>query len=131
MAAESEEAPVARMQAKAKRSDDKMAEKKSAPQPAPVAATPSVVPYSSKPSVAARAPDPLVQRADRLFELGQWAEAAATYRQLINRDPRNADAARWRQRLVLADRQVAAAEAARAAKVAPAKAAPATAAPPR
>jgi hypothetical protein len=85
-------------------------------QSAPASAT-------SKPA-GGKAPDPLVQRADQLFAQGQWGAAAATYRQLIDRDPRNADAARWRQRLVVAERQIAAAEAAKAAKAAPASAAP-------
>jgi len=44
-----------------------------------------------------------VARADRLFSEGRWAEAAAAYRDLIRRDPRNADAARWRRRLAAAE----------------------------
>jgi hypothetical protein len=45
----------------------------------------------------------LLQRADRLFAEGRWAEAAATYRELLRRDPRNEDAERWRRRLVAAE----------------------------
>jgi len=45
----------------------------------------------------------LLQRADRLFSEGRWAEAAATYRELLRRDPRNEDAKRWRDRLVAAE----------------------------
>ncbi len=40
-----------------------------------------------------------VARADRLFSQGRWTEAAAAYRELIGRDPRNADVGRWRKRL--------------------------------
>jgi hypothetical protein len=54
--------------------------------------------------------------ADRLFTEGRWAEAARAYRDLLRRDPHNAEAARWRQRL-------AASEAA-AAPEAPAAASP-------
>ncbi|HEY6476880.1 MAG TPA: hypothetical protein VI456_09890, partial [Polyangia bacterium] len=42
-------------------------------------------------------------RADRLYAEGHWAEAARAYRELLRRDPRNADAARWRQRLAAAE----------------------------
>ncbi|HEY5447233.1 MAG TPA: zf-HC2 domain-containing protein [Polyangia bacterium] len=45
----------------------------------------------------------LLQRADRLFADGRWAEAAAIYRELLRRDPRNEDAERWRRRLVAAE----------------------------
>jgi hypothetical protein len=38
-------------------------------------------------------------RADRLFAQQRWAEAAVAYNQLLRDDPRNAGAARWRQRL--------------------------------
>ncbi|HSY41479.1 MAG TPA: hypothetical protein VLA79_18200, partial [Polyangia bacterium] len=44
-----------------------------------------------------------VARADRLFAQGQWAAAARAYRDLLRRDPKNGDAARWRQRLAAAE----------------------------
>jgi hypothetical protein len=44
-----------------------------------------------------------VARADRLFAQGQWAAAARAYRDLLRRDPSNADAARWRQRLAASE----------------------------
>ncbi|HVV49264.1 MAG TPA: zf-HC2 domain-containing protein [Polyangia bacterium] len=44
-----------------------------------------------------------VARADRLFAAGRWTEAARAYRELLRRDPHNADAARWRQRLAAAE----------------------------
>ena len=47
--------------------------------------------------------DALMQRADRLFAEGRWAEAAALYRELLRRDPRSDDAERWRRRLVAAE----------------------------
>jgi hypothetical protein len=45
----------------------------------------------------------ILLRADRLFAEGRWAEAAALYRELLRRDPRNDDAERWRRRLVAAE----------------------------
>jgi hypothetical protein len=81
----------------------------------------------------------LLLRADRLFAEGRWTEAAAVYRELLRRDPRNDDAERWRRRLVAAETaevsekhnadlaQRREAEAARARKAAPAKAAKAPA----
>lgn len=45
----------------------------------------------------------LLQKADRFFADGRWAEAAAIYRELLRRDPRNEDAERWRRRLVAAE----------------------------
>ena len=47
--------------------------------------------------------DAIMQRADRLFAEGRWAEAAALYRELLRRDPRGDDAERWRRRLVAAE----------------------------
>jgi len=47
--------------------------------------------------------DAIMQRADRLFADGRWAEAAALYRELLRREPRNDDAERWRRRLVAAE----------------------------
>jgi hypothetical protein len=47
--------------------------------------------------------NPAVVRADRLFTDERWTLAAAAYRELIRRDPRNADAGRWRQRLAAAE----------------------------
>jgi Putative zinc-finger len=48
-----------------------------------------------------------VALADRLFSEGRWNEAAAAYRELIRRDPRNGDANRWRQRLIAAEAALA------------------------
>ena len=48
-----------------------------------------------------------IARADRLFSEGRWAEAARAFRELLRRDPRNADAARWRQRLAAAEAAIA------------------------
>src|SRR4029079_15504707 len=45
----------------------------------------------------------LAQRADRLFAEGRWAEAAEVYRELLQRDPRNEEADRWRRSLVAAE----------------------------
>jgi len=78
----------------------------------------------------------LLQRADRLFADGRWAEAAAVYRELLRRDPHNDEADRWRRRLVaaesavvtaqrkadLAEKRNADADAARSRQAAPAKA---------
>jgi hypothetical protein len=47
--------------------------------------------------------DALMQRADRLFAEGRWAEAAALYRDLLKRDPHGDDAERWRRRLAAAE----------------------------
>jgi hypothetical protein len=44
-----------------------------------------------------------VERANRLFTEGRWAEAAAAYRELLRRDPNNAEAPRWRQRMAVAE----------------------------
>jgi anti-sigma factor RsiW len=46
-------------------------------------------------------------RADRLYAEGHWSEAARAYRELLRRDPRNANAARWRQRLAAAEAAIA------------------------
>jgi hypothetical protein len=64
----------------------------------------------------------LIQRADRLYADGRWSEAADAYRDLLRNDPRNRDAERWRQRLVVADRNADVNE--RPATVAKRKAAP-------
>ncbi|HEY4395587.1 MAG TPA: zf-HC2 domain-containing protein [Polyangia bacterium] len=48
-----------------------------------------------------------VARADRLYAQGRWVEAAQAYRELLRRDPRNADAPRWRQRLGAAEAAIA------------------------
>jgi len=61
-----------------------------------------------------------VARANRLFTEGRWAEAAAAYRELLRRDPNNAEAPRWRQRMAVAE---AALESRRPSE--PARAAPA------
>jgi hypothetical protein len=47
-----------------------------------------------------------VGQADRLFAAGRWVEAANAYRELLRRDPRNPDAARWRKRLAAAQAAV-------------------------
>jgi hypothetical protein len=49
-----------------------------------------------------------VARADRLFAQGQWAAAARAYRELLRRDPQNAEAARWRQREAASEQAAAA-----------------------
>jgi anti-sigma factor RsiW len=56
---------------------------------------------------SARKAESPVALADRLFSQGRWAEAAVAYRELLRRDPRNADAARWRQRLAAAESALA------------------------
>jgi len=55
------------------------------------------------PTTAGSANDTIMQRADRLFADGRWAEAAALYRELLRRDPHGDDAERWRRRLVAAE----------------------------
>ena len=55
---------------------------------------------------SAPAPSPMAERADQLFAQRQWAAAALAYRALISRDPRNADAPRWRQRLLVTQHQL-------------------------
>ena len=57
----------------------------------------------SNSSVRSNANDTLLQRADRLFADGRWAEAAAIYRELLRRDPHSDDAERWRRRLAAAE----------------------------
>ena len=77
----------------------------------------------SKPASAPAAtagPSPMVQRADQLFAQGQWSAAALAYRALLSRDPRNADAPRWRQRLLVAEHQVEVEAAKAATKAKPA-----------
>jgi hypothetical protein len=54
-------------------------------------------------STKGSAGETLVQRADRLFAEGRWADAAAVYRELLRREPRSDDAARWRRQLVAAE----------------------------
>jgi hypothetical protein len=49
----------------------------------------------------------LVQRADRLFTQGRWAEAAVAYRDLLRQQPNSPDAERWRRRLAAARAAVA------------------------
>ena len=68
------------------------------------------------------ATETLITRADRFFAEGRWSEAAAAYRELLRNDPRNHDAERWRQRLVVANQNADASE--RPATVAKRKAAP-------
>jgi hypothetical protein len=57
-----------------------------------------------KPATKSKASaDTAAERANRLFTDGRWAEAAAAYRELLRRDPNNADAPRWRQRMAVAE----------------------------
>ncbi len=81
-----------------------------APQPAPVAALASAgkskrarveaAEEAEAGDVAVR--ETLVQRADRLFTQGRWAEAAIAYRDLLRQQPNSPDAERWRRRLAAA-----------------------------
>ena len=75
-----------------------------------------------KPGTKIGATETLIQRADRFFAEGRWTEAAAAYRELLRTDPRNHDAERWRQRLVVANQNADVSE--RPATVAKRKAAP-------
>ena len=78
-------------------------------------------PEEGKPATKSKASaETAVERANRLFTEGRWAEASAAYRELLRRDPNNAEAARWRQRLAVAE---AALESRRTTE--PARAAPA------
>jgi hypothetical protein len=110
-------APAAHAHAKAKKGAEPAAaaepERDTAsisPAPAPPAEAQSAA--KEAPAPAARADDKpavdsTVARADRLFREGRWVEAARAYRELLRRDPHNADAARWRQRMIAAERAVA------------------------
>jgi hypothetical protein len=49
----------------------------------------------------------LLQRADRLFTQGRWAEAAIAYRDLLRQQPNSPSAERWRRRLAAARTAVA------------------------
>jgi anti-sigma factor RsiW len=49
----------------------------------------------------------LVQRADRLFTQGRWAEAAIAYRDLLRQQPSSPAAERWRRRLAAARSAIA------------------------
>jgi hypothetical protein len=49
----------------------------------------------------------LLQRADRLFTQGRWAEAAIAYRDLLRLQPNSPSAERWRRRLSAARTAVA------------------------
>ncbi|HVZ89003.1 MAG TPA: hypothetical protein VHG72_18685, partial [Polyangia bacterium] len=73
--------------------------------PAPAAA--SVAASAEEESASDSAGESPVARADRLFGQGRWADAARAYRELLRRDPHNADAARWRQRLAAAEAALA------------------------
>jgi anti-sigma factor RsiW len=94
-----------------------MEKKAAAPAPAAPAPPPAAAaPAPARPAAKAEAPaiDSLAApaaaggaaerespaaRADRLFAQRRWADAATAYGQLLRDDPRNANAARWRQRL--------------------------------
>jgi len=125
--------PPVHAAAKAKKAsapDDDFARAPSDSSPAPAAAAPAPTPPASarEEEKASRRADAKtetrpagespVARADRLYAEGRWSEAAGAYRELLRRDPRNADAPRWRQRL-------ATAEAALAPQAPPAASAPA------
>jgi len=85
---------VEKSEKKAKRAPA-AADEESAAAPAPREGT---MAGKSKPSA-----ETAVARANRLFTEGRWAEAAAAYRELLRRDPNNSEAARWRQRLAVAE----------------------------
>lgn len=53
------------------------------------------------------AQETLLQRADRLFTQGRWAEAAIAYRDLLRLQPNSPSADRWRRRLSAARAAVA------------------------
>ena len=91
--------PPPAAKARAKASD----EAEEAPAQAPAEADTKA--EKKKKAGAARpyASETLAQRADRLFAEGRWAEAAEVYRELLQRDPRNEEAERWRRRLVAAE----------------------------
>jgi hypothetical protein len=91
--------------------------------PAPAPAEPAPAPPAEAKSSAGRgkgsgAAETLVQRADRLFTEGRWADAAAAYRELLRNDPRNSEADRWRRRLAVAAQAEGDAAARRAAPAA-------------
>ena len=61
-------------------------------------------PEEGKPATKSKASaETAVERANRLFTEGRWAEAVAAYRELLRRNPNNAEAARWRQRVAIAE----------------------------
>jgi hypothetical protein len=55
-----------------------------------------------KPGARIGATETPIQRADRFFAEERWSDAAAAYKALLDNDPRNHDAERWRQRLIVA-----------------------------
>ena len=64
----------------------------------------AAAPAEAKPSSKSKASaETAADRANRLFTEGRWAEAAAAYRELLRRDPNNAEAPRWRQRMAVAE----------------------------
>jgi hypothetical protein len=90
--------PAALTKSRAKKSSDVVADE--AFEGAPEA---SAAKDEKKVSAKSNANDAIMQRADRLFADGRWAEAAALYRELLRRDPRSDGAERWRRRLVAAE----------------------------
>ena len=79
-----------------------------APAPAPGVARPTVASAPSAARVQSESADSeeeaapretLVQRADRLFTQGRWAEAAIAYRDLLRQRPNAPEASQWRKRL--------------------------------
>ena len=80
------------------------AEKKASKRrPAAAADDESDAPADKASSKGKASAETAVERANRLFTEGRWAEAAAAYRELLRRDPNNSEAARWRQRLAAAE----------------------------
>jgi len=82
-----------------------------APEPAPVAAPVAASrtrPRGEEAELDERAAhETLLQRADRLFTQGRWAEAAIAYRDLLRLQPNSPSADRWRRRLAAARAAVA------------------------
>ncbi len=90
-----------------------------APAPAPASTPPPATAMSARARVAAAdaeeseqnqaatVRETLVQRADRLFTQGRWAEAAIAYRDLLRQQPSSPEAERWRRRLAAARAAIA------------------------
>jgi hypothetical protein len=87
------------------------AEPAPAPEPAPAAAPVAATRARSRGEEAELdeqvAHETLLQRADRLFTQGRWAEAAIAYRDLLRQQPNSPSAERWRRRLSAARAAVA------------------------
>jgi anti-sigma factor RsiW len=100
--------PAAKPQSRASRSSGAAP---APPAPAPVAASRARSRAEEAESVSLADEQPvretLVQRADRLFTQGRWAEAAVAYRDLLRQQPNSPEAERWRRRLAAARAAVA------------------------